>query len=252
MWLLVQIHGLFSRKRMKRQFKSIISFVILILLVSSFSSCGEEKELRVFIQDKAAVITSEGCVAMIGTGNGIVENISTTHIDYLIIHDYSSDTLSGFARLSAEYDIEYIYMPGYDGSGEEYNKFLEQCYVEDAMLVRVDGSMSFALGDGSISVSSGMSSFYNDPTDNSLMTRIVLGDKRMVFCGSARGERLAEYLRTDNEKCTHLNLCSSQLGYEESIVQTLLPEMIIFTDCDPFVAGYDVYDRADGAIIYKE
>ena len=236
---------------MKRQFKGTVVILILVMLVCSLFSCEEDKELQVFIQDNGAVITADGVVALVGTGNGVVEDIDVNRIDYLVIQDYTQATISGFSRLCAEYDIENIYMPAYDDITEEFNEFIDLCYNEDPYLIRVEGSMSFAVGNGSVTVSAGTDQHYADKTDRSLMTRVVMGENRMLFCGSAKGERLAEYIQLEKDKYTHLNLTSAQMGVEAPIVQALLPDCIIYTGCDPYVSGYDVYDKNQGPIIYK-
>lgn len=204
-----------------------------------------------FFSEESVIINSRDEICMIGCGKGYFDEFDTKSIDYLIIYDFRNSTIGNFSTLSKMYDIEYIYIPDYIPEEAECENFLSLCDDEDAVVIRVDGSMSFAVGDGSVTVSAGMNRQYENVNDYSLMTKISLAENRMLLCGSAGGERMAEYIKNEDQQYLHLNLTECQKGLEAPLVQKLLPESIIFTGSEPYVDGYDVYDITKGPIIYK-
>ncbi len=203
-----------------------------------------------FSENSVTVIAND-MLCVVGCGNGNLEFTDSNYIDYLVIQDFSDSTIGSFGKLSEAYDIEYIYIPDHIPEGEEYESFLNMCYQEDSYVIKVEGSMSFAVGDGSVTVSAGTNKNYDNKNDYSLMTKITLEENRMLLCGSASEERIAEFLLYEKEPYSHINLNENQRGKEGPLLQALLPECLVFTGCEAYVDGYEVYDTTDGPIIYK-
>lgn len=236
---------------MKKQFKLLLSILILTVCLCSLFSCSEDKELQVFFSKDHVTVSSGDELCVVGCGNGTLESTDSKHIDYLILYDFSDSVIGNFDKLSNEYDIENIYIPDYIVQGDEYEAFLDICDQEDAFVIRVEGSMSFAVGDGSVTVFAGMNETYENTNDYSLMTKITLEENRMLLCGSAGEERITEFLLYEKGPYSHINLTQAQRGKEKPLLNSLSPECIVFNNSDVYVDGYEVYDITKGPIIYE-
>ena len=211
---------------MKRQTKSIIATVLCMILVCSFFSCGERKELQVFFYEGTVLATSEDDVLVVGTAD--MDKLGIDAIDVLVIQDPAE----GLSMIE-NYDIGTVYIPDTEELSELYG-------MTDAFVVRVEGSMSFGIGAAAVSVMAGT---------GSLMTKMTVGEERLLLCGSAGEERISEFLQYETQPYTYINLTEAQKGIETPLLEALKPRTLIFTGTEPYVADYPA---ASDSIILKE
>ncbi len=201
-----------------------------IILVCSFFSCGERKELQVFFYEDSVLARAEDRVLIIGTD---IPELDRDRIDTLVIPDATK--LSAVQMLMSVYEIGTVYIPDDDG-------LYELCGDYDCFVVRVEGSMSFGVGGASVSVTAGQNA-------HSLITRISLGEDRLLICGDMDAEALTELKSIDTGSFGYINLTADQKDIAEELLSIYTPHTLIFTGTEPYI---DDYDTATESITLKE
>ena len=215
---------------MFQRLKVILSAILCIILVCSFFSCSEKRELQVLFYEESVLLRAEDSLAIIGTD---IPDLDLNRIDTLVIPD--TESLQSAEMLLQVYEVGTVYIPKDDNL---YNL----CSGLDCFTVRVEGSMSFGVGGASVSVTAGQS-------DPSLITRVTLGEDRLLVCGGMDKQRLEELKNIDSSSFGYIDLTSQQKDISEEILSIYTPHTLIFTGCEPYIEGYDI---ANESIILKE
>ena len=201
-----------------------------IILVCSFFSCREKEELQVLFYEESVLARADDSVLLIGTD---IPDLDDDRIDTLVIPD--SGKFSAVEMLMSVYDITTVYVP-------DDEELYELCSSYDSFVVRVEGSMSFGIGGASVSVTAGE----NAP---SLITRITLGQDRLLICGDMNKQRLDELKTIDTGSFGYVNLTSRQKDIAEEILSIYTPHTLIYTGTEPYIEGYE---NAEERITLKE
>ena len=199
--------------------------------------------------DNTVIFESEEYVLVVGTGDIDKLKLDVPAVSTVVVQDYTDGSISGFSKLITEYEVETVYIPDYTDTTDGYNEFIALCDSLDAFVVRVEGSMSFGVGAASVSVVAGMNEGYTDTADYSLMTKITMGKNKILLCGSARSERISEFLQYETQPYTYINLTEAQKGIEQPLLEALKPKYLIFSGTEPYVKDYAV---AQNSITLKE
>ena len=206
---------------MNQRLKEFLSAILCIILVCSFFSCAEKKELQVHFYEESVLARSEDSVVVIGTD---IPELDTDIIDTLVIPD-GSET-SAVDMLMQVYDVETVYIP-------DDEELYGICSSYDSFVVRVEGSMSFGIGGASVSVTAGQST-------PSLITRITLGEDRLLICGNMDEKALAELKAVDTGSFGYIALTDLQKDIAEELLNIYTPHTLIFTGTEPYIDGYEV------------
>ncbi len=180
--------------------------------------------------EESVLITAEDAVVVIGTD---IPQADIGKIDTLVIPD--AESLQKAEMLMQVYEVGTVYIPKDDAL---YNL----CSGFDCFAVRVEGSMSFGIGGASVSVSAGQS-------DPSLITRVSLGEDRLLICGSMDKQRLEELKNIDSGSFGYINFTSQQKDIAKEILSIYTPHTLVFTGCEPYIEDYEI---ANESIILKE
>lgn len=215
---------------MFQRLKGFFTAILCIILVCSFFSCTEKRELQVLFYEESVLMRTEDSVALVGTD---IPELDTNRIDTLVIPDVNA--LEKAEMLMQVYEVGTVYIPKND---ELYNL----CSNFDCFTVRVEGSMSFGIGGASVSVGAGQS-------DPSLITRVSLGKDRLLICGAMDKQRLEEIKSIDTGSFGYINFTAQQTEIADEVLNAYTPHTLIFTGCEPYIDGYAV---ASESIILKE
>ena len=161
--------------------------------------------------------------AIVVKGTDIPE-LDTDIIDTLVIPDITK--LSAVEMLMTVCDVGTVYIP-------DDEELYGLCSSFDCFVVRVEGSMSFGIGTASVSVTAGQST-------TSLITRITLGEDRLLICGDMDADRLAELKAVDTGSFGYIALTDAQKDIVEELLNIYTPHTLIFTGTEPYIDGYEI------------
>ncbi len=180
--------------------------------------------------EESVLADAGDCVLVIGTD---IPELEADLIDTLVIPVY--EDLSTVEKIMTSFEIGTVYIPDND-------ELYEICSAYDVLTVRVNGSMSFGVGEASVSVTSGQ----NTP---SLITRITMGEDRLLICGNMDEQRLEELKNIDTGSFGYINLTANQKDISKEIISTYTPHTLVFTGTEPYIEGYNI---AKESIILEE
>ncbi len=131
-----------------------------------------------------------------GDGKDILNHLSENNmdsIDYLFITHFDSDHVGGAAKVIKGINIGEIITPDYEGTNDEYTKFIEAVSENNMTLTSLTENMSFTLDDVLFEVYPPMKSSYKEEdNDYSLVISVTHGENKFLFAGDAEAERLKE------------------------------------------------------------
>ncbi|MBR6514373.1 MAG: hypothetical protein IKT46_06005 [Clostridia bacterium] len=182
--------------------------------------------------EESVLAQSEDAVLVIGCD---IPDIEKNTIDTLVIPDLDDNTAQRVEELVGRYRVSTAYIPDSD----ELFSILEGY---DIFVIKVKAHMSFGVGGASVSVTAGNSS-------PALITRISMGQDRILLCGSMDKARLEEYKTMDSRPFGYINLTEAQKNFVTDILDTYTPHSLIFTGTQPYVDGYKI---VEGSILLKE
>lgn len=171
--------------------------------------------------EESVLVRSEDSVVVIGTD---IPELDTDIIDTLVITD--STKPSAVEMLMTTCDVGTVYIP-------DDEELYELCSNYDSFVVRVEGSMSFGIGTASVSVTAGQSI-------PSLVTRISLGEDRLLICGDMDADRLTELKAIDTGSFGYIALTAEQKDIAEELLNIYTPHTLIFTGTEPYIDGYEI------------
>ena len=178
---------------------------------------SEEKELSLTITcynvgkaDAFLLQTSDsGHVTMIDTATDaqskrIIESLQSKgidKIDELIITHYDKDHVGGADKLIDAFTVGKIYTSYQVKSSDESEEFFSSMKRKNLANFEVSEEISYTYGDITYTIyPPGSDSYSKDESNNSsLVMKISLGDKSMLFTGDAEKARLKELLDMDKE-----------------------------------------------------
>ncbi len=126
-----------------------------------------------------------------------------TSVETLIITHFDKDHLGGADTLVKYIGAERVLLPDYEGSGTQYQEFLQALKEKDIVPERLDEPCSFSLGSAGVYVEPPSSYETKDPgeeydNDFSLITTVTHGDMRFVFAGDIEEQRIREWLEGES------------------------------------------------------
>lgn len=166
------------------------------------------------------LLRMDGQVVLIDTGDRndatllcqTLDGYGITRIDYLILTHYDNDHIGSAETVLERYEVGTVYMPDYVRNSKLYRTLdtaLTAAEISGTEVHRLYAQdIELELGYGSLWINAtGMAGYEpgqilgadedNEDTDEnnfSLITAVRFGDKTLLLCGDAEGERMAEYL----------------------------------------------------------
>lgn len=211
---------------MKKNRKAAALLFSAFFAALALFSCNEKQEqtaageLKVTFFDvgkaDAILLQSENANVVIDCGekgdgkkiSKLLEENECDTIDYLIITHFDKDHVGGAAKLIRSFDIKNVLTPNYDGTVEEYDKYVGALAEKSITPMKLTEDVSFALDGIDYTVYAPKKDFYgnNDSDENnfSLVTKVVHNKNTLLFTGDAMEERLEEIM--DIGECTLLKV----------------------------------------------
>ncbi|MCR4692375.1 MAG: MBL fold metallo-hydrolase [Firmicutes bacterium] len=238
---------------MNKNLKALLLFVLTAILLCS---CGiaEQKtgkegneEFKVTVlkigQADAIILKSSQHIAVIDCGEQddgreIAEYLSdcgVKEIDYMFITHFDKDHIGGAAEVMENVAVGQIITPDYEGSGKEYETFIEAVKEHGYTLLKLTEEMSLEFDDVACVIYPPLKTSYSESdNDFSLAISITHGENRFLFTGDAEKERLEEILLQAEGKYDFLKVPHHGL-YEkntEKFIESINPEYAVITCSD--------------------
>ena len=204
--------------------RTVALLMTTVLGTLALFSCNEKHEqtaageLKVTFFDvgkaDAILLQSENANVVIDCGEKgdgkkigkLLEENDLDTIDYLIITHFDKDHVGGAAKLIRSFNVKNVLTPNYDGTVDEYDKYLGALAEKSITPIKLTEDISFTLDAIDYTVYAPKKSFYgdNDENDFSLVTKVVHNKNTLLFTGDAMEQRLDEIM--DIGTCTLLKV----------------------------------------------
>ena len=196
----------------------------------------------------AIVLQSAGKTMMIDTGEvddaekivKFLKESGVTDIDAMIITHFDKDHVGSAGVIVEQFNVGKVLVPNYEGSGEEYESFMNAMKAALIETEPVTGPMDFTFGETTVEIEPPLDYDVDliadavEDFDNtmSLMTTVTCGEKKFLFTGDADRRRLKEWLsntevgHVDFLKVPHHGLFNAEL---EHLLEVTTPDYAAIT-----------------------
>ena len=162
----------------------------------------EVSELEVGKADATILRTEQHCVVIDcgerGDGKEVLQSLAekgVSKVDYLFVTHFDKDHVGGAAKVLDNIEVEKIVTPAYEGTNNEYARYLKALEKHNISPTELTENMSFVLDDVLFEVYPPMKSYYAEgDNDYSLAISVTHGSNRFLFAGDAEEERLSEIM----------------------------------------------------------
>lgn len=192
----------------------------------TFISCGNADAILLLTESHTILIDSgkkdDGdCIAkeLKRQGSGKIDYMILTHPDY--------DHIGGASRLIEEFNIEQIYIPDRTSSTKTYLEFCRKCKDEGIIPTVVTDNTDISLDGVSVRIFP-PKDYYDGNNNNSLITEVECGGKKLLFLADAETDRLADF-KTDSAFLIKLPHHGQYSGELEKILRTAKPDYAVIT-----------------------
>lgn len=125
----------------------------------------------------------------------LAENGVST-VDYLFVTHFDKDHVGGVAEVLDNVTVEELVTPAYEGSIDEYYRYMDAVQRHNITPTKITENMSFVLDDALFEVYPPMQNTYIEgDNDYSLAISVTHGENRFLFTGDAEKARIAEIMR---------------------------------------------------------
>lgn len=248
--------------------RSLALFVIAICVTCllSLAACGKARDesptepanasgkaasLRVSIIDvgkgdcilvqsgKSAVLIDAGYEKTADDVVSYLREEGISHLGALIITHYDRDHIGGIETIGEEVGIDTIYLPGYEGSDDNYDSCMAAVKALGVPSSKVTKKLALEVGDAQLTVfpsgvayESGWFGGEGNDNDASLVATLVHGDDSYLFAGDLEEDGVDAYLKAqhghfDVLKMPHHGKTASNTG---ELLDDVRPQIAIITD----------------------
>lgn len=228
--------------------------VIPIVLITLLSGCGTKNDKLADVgkfefsvlkagQADATVLKTENHCIIIDCGEKddggkivkyLVDN-NISKIDCIIITHFDKDHVGGFPEAVESIKPENVFVPNYEGSNNEYKKYLKCIEDNQINVTPLTKDISFSLDNVFFEVSPPQKSSYAEgDNDFSLAVSIAHGENTFLFAGDAESERLTEILKTFGRQYDFLKM-PHHGRYNKTtdrFINTVKPTYTVITDSE--------------------
>ena len=253
-----------------KKFLSRIAVTMLAICLLGLAACGQSSgtnstsgstssltdfsaSLRVSFIDvgkgDCVLVQADGSAALIDTGYentaddvlSYLQDQGVSHLSALILTHYDRDHIGGVGKIGKGMDVDAIYLPGYEGSDNNYRSCIAAVEELGVPTQKVNEEVALTVGDAHLSIfPSGVAyePAANDDegegndNDASLVTTLVYGSDSFLFAGDIEKDGIAAYLeakhgRFDVLKLPHHGRRSSNTG---DLLDDVCPKIAVITD----------------------
>ena len=225
--------------------------LIILMVHMQQNRIGEEK-LKVTVlkvgKADAIVLQSAGKAMVIDTGEAddsekivkFLKEAGITDIDAMIITHFDKDHVGSAGAIAEQFNVGRVLVPDYEGSGEEYESFMNAMKAAMIELEPVKDPLEFSFGETTVKIEPPLDYDVEliadavEDFDNtmSLMTTVTCGEKKFLFAGDADRRRIKEWLsntevgHVDFLKVPHHGLFNAEL---EHLLEVTTPDYAAIT-----------------------
>ena len=225
--------------------------LIILMVHMQQNRIGEEK-LKVTVlkvgKADAIVLQSAGKAMVIDTGEAddsekivkFLKEAGITDIDAMIITHFDKDHVGSAGAIAEQCNVGKVLVPDYQGSGEEYESFMNAMKAAMIELEPVKDPLEFSFGETTVKIEPPLDYDVDliadavEDFDNtmSLMTTVTCGEKKFLFAGDADRRRIKEWLsntevgHVDFLKVPHHGLFNAEL---EHLLEVTTPDYAAIT-----------------------
>ena len=171
-------------------------------------------------------------------GDEIAEYLSEnniTNIDCLFITHFDKDHVGGFPKVIESVTASKIFVPDYEGSNDEYEKYLKSVEENGLNVNVLTEDTSFIFDDVLFEVSAPQKNSYSESdNDFSLVISVTHGENTFLFTGDAEAERLREILTVFGHQYDFLKVPHHGKYNKNTklFISTIKPTYSVITDSD--------------------
>jgi beta-lactamase superfamily II metal-dependent hydrolase len=162
-------------------------------------------------------------------------------LDAMIITHYDRDHVDGMSKIGAGIDIDAVYLPGYEGSDDNYDSCVASAAGIDAPTRHVTKKLVIPLGEARLTVYPPCVAYvpangYEEGNDNdvSLVATLINGHDSFLFAGDLEQEGIDAFLATEAGRRHYDVLKMPHHGQHESntadLLDTVRPKIAVITD----------------------
>ena len=253
---------------MKRCFKFAILVMFACVLVV-FAGCGRAEDssggttsvksttqnvpngVRVSAIDvgkgDCILVQAGGMSALIDTGydstSGEVvfylRNQGVERLDCLVITHYDKDHVGGLRAIGKAFDIDAVYLPGYEGADKNYRTAMAAVNELGFPVQRVVQKQVLTLGDASFTIYPSSVAYVPDAKGNegndddlSLVTTLVFGGDSYLFAGDLEKDGIAAFLKSGFERFDVLKMPDhgQKCSNTDEFLAEVQPRIAVITD----------------------
>ena len=178
------------------------------LIFPSGTSGAQRSGLTVRVMDvgqaDSILIDCDGKTMLIDGGNpenaqGIESQLQSLHIsalDYVVGTHPHADHIGGLAQIIRDYKVGAVIMTDAKTNTTTYANLLKTIAAKGLKITRPTPGQTLALGGGSFTVIAPSRTDHEDLNDDSVVLRLVYGEKSFLFTGDASKESERDMLKT--------------------------------------------------------
>lgn len=241
-----------------------LNFFLLIFLLIFLCSCQNDTAFKVpdvtgkfdFTvlkagQADAIILRTENHSVIIDCGekddgDEIAEYLQKNNIkniDYFFITHFDKDHVGGFPKVMENITASNIIVPDYEGSNDEYYKYLKTVDENNLTVTTLTKNISFTLDDVLFEVSVPKKKAYNESdNDFSLVISVTHGENTFLFAGDAESERITEILSEFKKQYDFLKVPHHGKYNKNTrqLISTIKPRYAVITDSEKNPASNEV------------
>lgn len=151
-------------------------------------------ECTVLICDGEAMIIDGGPVSANDLVFTYIRRLGVTGLKYAVATHTNAEHVGGLPAAFHAADVQALYVPGTDASGERFQELLDKAEEKSAKIVVPSAGDVLTLGGAKITVLA-LTPAYDDPTSRVMILRVTYGGHAFLLCSTAGGQAAATMLK---------------------------------------------------------
>ena len=160
-------------------------------------------------------------------------------LDYFIITHYDKDHVGGAAQVAEAFDVQQIYLPGYEGNSQYYEAFMAAIEDGDLKAEQVTEDLFLDFSGASLSIYASDVEFVpeteeeeGNDNDVSLVISLINGADSYLFAGDLEKEGVAAYLSEDHLTFDVVKMPhhGKKAGNSDGFIASVSPKIAVITD----------------------